>query len=83
MTSNDLHMFKVKNINMHITYTPETQLVVRLNSLYDEPILSYGPSFGKLHRMTPNDLDMFKVKNTNMYATSTPGAQIFVRFTLQ
>ncbi len=41
-------------------------------SLYDEPFLSYGPIFGKVHRMTPNDLDMFKVKNTNMHATYTP-----------
>ncbi len=29
--------------------------------LYDEPLLSYGPIFGKVHRMTPNDLDRFKV----------------------
>ena len=45
--------------------------------------LSYGPIFGKVHRMTPNDLDMFKVKNTNMHVTYTPEAQIFVRFALR
>ena len=52
-------------------------------SLYDEPFLSYGPIFGKVHRMTPNDLDMFKVKNTNMHVTYTPEAQIFVLFALR
>ncbi len=52
-------------------------------SLYDEPFLSYGPIFGKVHRMTPNALDMFKVKNTKMHITNTPEAQIFVRFDLR
>ena len=81
MTLNDLDMFRVKNTNMHVTYTlgPKFSFV----SLYDEPFLSYGPIFGKVHRMTPNDLDMFKVKNTNMHVTYTPEAQIFVRFALR
>ena len=52
-------------------------------SLYDEKFFSYGPIYGKVHRMTPNHLDMFKVKNTNMRATNTPGAQISVRFSLR
>ncbi len=52
-------------------------------SLYGEQFLSYGPIFGKVHRMTPNDLDMSKVKNTNVDARYTPEGQIFVRFTLQ
>ncbi len=41
------------------------------DSLYDEPFLSYGAIFGKVHRMTPNDLDMFKVKNTNIDSASS------------
>ncbi len=45
--------------------------------LYDKPLLSYTPCFGKVHRMTPNDLDMF------MHAAYTPEAQISVLFTLQ
>ncbi len=51
-------------------------------SLYNEPFLSYGPIFGKVHRMTPNDLDIFKVKNTNMHVTYTLEAQIFIHFAL-
>ena len=76
---NDLGMFKVKNTNyMHPT-RPKFLYV----SLYDEPFLSYGPIFGKVHRMTLNDPDMFKVKNTNMYGTYTPEAQSFVCFALR
>ena len=52
-------------------------------SLYDELFLTFGPSFGKVHRMTPNDLNMFKVKNTKMHTTYAPEAQIFVHFALQ
>ena len=52
-------------------------------SLYDEPFLSYGAIFGKVHRMTPNDLAMFKVKNTDRHVAYTPEAQIFVRFALR
>ena len=46
---------------MHVTYTsgPKFPSV----SLYDEPFLSCGPIFGKVHQMTPNDLDMFKVRS--------------------
>ena len=50
---NALHMFKVKNTNMHSTYTLEAQIFVRFAIRW---------IVGKVHRMTPNDLDMFKVK---------------------
>ena len=80
---NDLDMFKVKNTNMHATYTlrPKFSSI----SLYDNPFLSYGEIFRKVHRMTPNNLDMFNVKNTNMDVTYryTPEAQIFVPFALR
>ncbi len=52
-------------------------------SLYDKPILNYGPIFGNVHQMTPNDLDMFKIKNTDMHVTYTSKAQSFVRFALR
>ncbi len=29
MTPNDFDMFKVKNTNMHVTYTPKAQILVR------------------------------------------------------
>ncbi len=32
--------------------------------------MSYGPIFGKVHRITPNDVDMVKVKHTNMHTPS-------------
>ncbi len=52
---------------MHTTHTSEAQFLSV--SLYDEPLLSYGSIFGKVHRITPNDTDMFNVKNTNMHVT--------------
>ncbi len=67
MTSNDLDMFKVKNKNMHVTYTPEAQIFVPFTlqwAVFELPL-----NIRKVHRMTPNDLDMFKVKNTNMHVT--------------
>ncbi len=63
MTPSDLDMSKVKNTNMHTPPRPKLSV-----SLYNEPVLSYCPIFGKVHQMTPNDLDMFKLKNTNMDA---------------
>ncbi len=50
---------------------------------YDEPFLSYGPIFAKVHRTTANNLDICKVKHTNMHATYTTEAQLFVRFPLR
>ncbi len=81
MTPNYLDRFKVKNTNMHTTYTPGPKF--SSISLYDAPFLTYGPIFGKVHRVNPNNLDMFKVTNTNMHVTYTPEAQIFVRFALR
>ncbi len=70
---------KIPTCVLHTTLRPKFSSVL----LYCEPFLSYGPIFGKVHRMTPNDLDMFKVKNTTMHVTYTPEAQIFFHFALR
>ena len=69
MKPNDLDMFKVKNTNMHATYTPDTQIFIHF--ILRWAVLSYGSIFGKVRWMTPNDLDMLNVKNTNMHAVYT------------
>ncbi len=54
MTPNDFDTSKeVKNTNIlsNYWYIPEAQIFVRF-SLYDEPFLSYGPIFRKVHQMT-------------------------------
>ena len=66
---------KIPTSMLHTPPRPKSTSV----SLYDEPFLSYGPIYGKVHRMNANYLDMFKVKNTNMHATSTSEAEIVVR----
>ncbi len=48
---NNLDMFKVKNTNMHATYTPKAQIFSI--SLYDELFSSYEPILCKVHQMTP------------------------------
>ena len=63
---------------LHTIPRPKFSLV----SLYDKRFLSYGPIFGRVHRMTPNDLDMYMVKSSNTHVTYTPKAQIFVPFSL-
>ncbi len=71
MTPNDIDMLKVKNTNMHATYTLKAQIFISF-ALYDEPFSSCAPFFGKLHKMTLNDLDMFKVTNAIIHAAYTP-----------
>ena len=65
---------------LHTLLTPKFSSV---SLYYDLTFLSYGPIFGKVHRMTSNYFDTVKVKNTNMHATYTPEAELFVRFTAQ
>ena len=81
MTPKDLDMFKVKNTNMHATYTTKAQIYIRFALRWD--IFEFWPNLRKMHWMTPNDFDRFKVNNTNMHSTNTPEAQISVRFALR
>ncbi len=53
-------MHKVKNTNMHSPYTPEIQ--ISSLSLYNEPFLSYGPIFRKVHRKTQMTLTCSRSK---------------------
>ncbi len=51
MTPNDLDTVKVKNINMHATYTTEAQIFVCFALRGD--VCRYCLIWGKVHRMTP------------------------------
>ncbi len=66
---NDHDMFKVKNINMHATCTPDEQIFIRFIQRW--AIFDLRPNFGKSAPNDPNDLDMLKVKNTNIHSTYT------------
>ena len=60
MTPNDLDMFKVKNTTF-LLYTPTTHKFSSV-SLYDEPLLSYGPIFGKVHCPSRSKIPTFMLR---------------------
>ena len=67
MTTNDLHMFKVKILICKLHTAPRPTILFVL--LYNEPFSKYEPNLQKVCQMARNYLDMFKVKYTNMHTT--------------
>ncbi len=76
MNPNDHDMFKVKNTNMHVTYTPEAQIFILFVLRW--AVFELGANFRK---SAPNDPKWPGHVQGKKYqhATSAPRAQIFVK----
>ena len=76
MTPNDLDMVKVKNTNMHVTYSPEIEIFVRFALRW--AVFELWPNFRK---SAPNDPKWpwhLQGQNTYTHATYTSETQIFI-----
>ena len=82
MTPNDVDMFKVKNTNMHATYTPEAQLFISFALRW--PVFQLRPNFGKSAPNYPKmTLTCSRSKVHILILHTSPRPKLFVRFALR